>query len=114
MKRALCLIALAVMLLGAGTIIPPFPYINYEDVPNVDVRGPVCDGSVMLIEGPVWRILSSQQRDMFIHKGPDGEFDYVYFVVGASSPVHVRFALTIDEAKRRYANPCVFFEERDA
>ena len=103
------------MMLVAATV-PPLPFHSYADVPGVRPLGPMCDEQVMRLTtaNEEWTILSTKERDIFIHL-TNGSPDYVYFVVGTSDPIVVRDALTYDEALQRYPQgACPFFQEKDA
>ena len=94
---------------------PPFPYHRYSEIPSVEPIGPTCpEGDVMeLHSGEAYRILSTKERDIFIHF-EQGEVDYVYFAQGngAEGIIHIVHAYTVDEAKAHYpAGPCSYFHE---
>ena len=104
--------ALLAGLLLLVAVVPPLPFTSYREV-TVTPTGQTCDGQATVLRGPDWVVLSTQGRDIFIHS-TDGSPDFVYFVVGSGDPIKVRTAMSIEEARRRYPDPCAFFLEVDA
>lgn len=99
--------------------VPAFPFAHYSDVIGVTPIGPACTSiseQVTELRAFGYRILSSKDRDVFIHESPEGLPDFVYFAkgTGEDDKVHVTRSLTIDEARAAYpTGPCAFFTERD-
>lgn len=98
--------------------VPPFPYHRYSEVPGVvPTGGKICGDLAEDIQSTEYRIISGKDRDIFLHKGPGDEADYVYFAKGTSveGVIHVIHAYTVEEAKAAYpAGPCSYFTEVEA
>ena len=106
---------IAGLMLMAASVVPVFPYTTYEQIPNVTPVSTVCDGRVSMMHAQGYVIYSTDQKDIFLHIGKDGEYDFAYFVIGSGNPIRVHHALTIEQARQRYpGGPCAFFTEADA
>lgn len=111
------LIASVMLLIGA---VPSLPFAHYSDVHGVTPIGPACTSvseDVTELRTAEYRILSSRERDVFMHLGENGQVDYVYFARGTSgdNTIHVVRALSIDAARVAYpTGPCAYFTEREA
>jgi hypothetical protein len=96
-----------------GASAPAFPYRTYSEVPAEPI-GPACQGDATELRTAEWRILSSSERDIFLHLDPAGSVDYVYFIKDTSKEgvMNVVRVLTLEEARKAYpAGPCVYFRE---
>lgn len=98
--------------------VPPFPFAHYSDIHGVTPIGPACttvtDGVTELSTAD-YRILSSVEKDVFIHLA-EGAPDYVYFAKGTSGAdvINVVRSLTIDAARVAYpTGPCPYFVEKE-
>ena len=126
MKRFLLALFVAVSLVAlpytvvlefraSATNVPPLPYARYDEVIGVAPEGEVCGGAAMRLSvGRQYVIFSSKDRDIFMHIGPDGEYDFVYFVMGEAQDgrINVKRAVTVEEARRIYpSGPCAYFSE---
>ena len=104
---------IAGLLMLASTVVPPLPYARYDEVLGVYPVGEVCGGAATRLDvGKQYVIFTSKDRDIFMHIGPDGEYDYIYFVKGEASDgrINVKRAMTVEEARRLYpSGPCAYF-----
>lgn len=122
--KVLLAILIALMFSSAATIAradvaPAFPWKTYADVPIIEAVpvGQFCDDTVTVVSvNEEWRVFSSATKDLFIHYSDgDGSPDYAYFATGVvGGAITVHRVMTIDEAKRLYADPCSYFSEQEA
>jgi hypothetical protein len=103
----------------AGADAPAFPWRTYSAIPQHEAMpaGFACEGDVQIVSiNPEWKVFTSEAKDLFIHyPTPDGPPDYAYFATGqAGGAITIHRVLSIEQAKRLYADPCAYFSEKDA
>jgi hypothetical protein len=95
---------------------PRFPWARYADVPPIQSMEPSCEGTAaFIIINDEWSVLSTDAKDLFVHR-TKGVIDYAYLAVGTNSDgrIQIRQVLTVEEAMRRYPDPCAYFTEKEA
>jgi len=104
------------LVVGAGPAgAPPFPWRTYKDIPVAQQIAITCDGAAGMYQiTEAWRVVSSSERDVFIHLGPDGQVDWVYFTEGGPmTPIRVKRVLSLAQAQAQFPDPCVWILEGD-
>ena len=116
------LAALALLLVlatSAFAAAPTFPWQTYMEAASAMTAPPlpVCsNGGQFIALGQNWGVFTWNDRDLFIHYNDEGKGDYVYLAVGGINStggrIVIKQIITVDEAKRRFADPCAYGDER--